>query len=239
MTDAQAAEALRRFRASLPADAHGNVLRLLLNEADLLAYMREAYKVDRRPDAATELRLLARAVRVTGRVAEGIALKYLPSNPSVAWLARVGLIFWGFVEILIPDSFLRLVTTHLFNLLYLFSILLLSGGLLAGASSVWRIGLSVMLVTAVVHAALVWVGDALVGRRPLAGAARDLAVFGGTALAVYGGMHLLERLSGDPPLGWLATIRSRDVVMVIGGAMLTGLLLLAAAARRKPSGRER
>ena len=99
----------------------------------------------------------------------------------MAWLALAGLIFWGLVEVLIPNSLFRHVTTHFCQILYLFAVLLLAGGLLFGAAAVWRLGLSVLLVTAVVHGAVVWIGDALAGRRPPAGAVRDLAVCGGVA----------------------------------------------------------
>lgn len=237
LTTSDVGAAVREFRESISADSHGKILRLLLDEAGLLDYMRRAYEVDRRRDAVTELRLIARAVQVTGRVAEGIARKHLPANPRVAWLARAGLIFWGLVEVLIPDSFFRLVTTHFFKLLYLFAVLLLAGGLLFGATAVWRLGLSVLLVTAVVHGTVVWVGDALTGRRPSAGAARDLAVWGGVALAAYGGMHLLEELFSNPTLGLAAGLRSRDAELVIAGAGVTGVVLLAATAGRKFFGR--
>src|SRR5262249_1683583 len=153
-----------------------------LDEAGLLKYMREEYEVDRQRDTVTELRLLARAAQVTGKVAEGIARKQLPTNPQVAWLSRAGLIFWGLVEVLIPDSYVRLVTTHFLKLMYLFAILLLAGGLLAGTATVWRLGLSVMVITAIVHGALLSVGDALAGRWPRASVARDVAVFCALAL---------------------------------------------------------
>jgi patatin-related protein len=237
LSSAAVAEAVRAFRASLPADASGNVLRLLLNEDDLLSFMRRAYAVDRRGDPASELRLLARAVRVTSQVAEGIARQHLPSEPRVAWMTRAGLIFWGVVEVLIPDSFFRHVATHFFKLLYLFALLLLAGGLLVGAATVWRLGLGVLMVTVLVHGAVVWGGDALAGRRPLAKAVRDLAVCGGVGFAAYGALHLLEQIFGESPLGWLGAVGSRDVVLVIGGAVVTGLVLLAAAGLRKLFGR--
>jgi hypothetical protein len=233
LTASQVAEAVREFRESLPADTYGNVLLLLLDDAGLLEYMRRAYEVDRRRDAVAELRLLARAARITGRVAEGIARKHLPANPRVAWLARAGLIFWGLVEVLIPDSLFRLVTTHFFKLLYLFAALLLAGGFLFGTIAVWRLGLYLLLVTSVVHIAVVWIGDALAGRRSPAGAARDLATCGVVALAAYGGLRLLETAFGGPPLAWLGAVNSRDVGLVTVGAVATGLVLLAAAAWRK------
>jgi hypothetical protein len=54
-------------------------------------------------------------------------------------------------------------------------------------------------------------------------------VLGGLALAIYGAVHLLEQLLG----GEVGAFGSRDVKLVFGGAVLTGLLLLSAAVWRK------
>jgi patatin-related protein len=233
LTETEAAAAVREFRAKLPSDAHTRVLQTLMDEAGLLKYMREEYEVDRQRDAVTELRLLARAARVTGKVAEGIARKHLPTNPQVAWLTRAGLIFWGLVEVLIPNSYFRLLTTHFFKLMYLFAILLLAGGLLADAATVSRIGLAVLAITAVLHIAVLLAGDAIAGRWPRMNVARDVAVFCALALAMYGAVHLLDHVFGSLSLRSLDAVSVRDVGLVVDGVVLTGLVVLGVAALRR------
>jgi hypothetical protein len=112
---------------------------------------------------------------------EGIAEdNQLPTGPGV-WLARLGRIFWGLIEVSVPRSLPSLVFKHWLKLVYLFEVLLITAGVLFPQSDAQRLGLTALVVTLVVHLATFFIADLVRGRQRWALLARALAA---TAVAL-------------------------------------------------------
>jgi hypothetical protein len=114
------ARVVRELRESTPKNARlAAALRLCLEEAVLLDYFRTRYEVDRAFDPQRAMRLLARSTGIVGEMLESLARRYQVRRESVAWVTRLGRVFWGVVEAAVPRSPWNLLTRNFIHLLYL------------------------------------------------------------------------------------------------------------------------
>src|SRR5207249_4682537 len=102
----------------------------LLKEADLHRFIRESYEVDRRLEPEALMRSLARSTQVFGKMLEKLADTHRVRKKELEYIARLGLIFWGLVEVAVPGSFANLLVRHWISVLYLCEALLIAGGLM-------------------------------------------------------------------------------------------------------------
>jgi hypothetical protein len=142
-----------------------DVLLAASQPAQRLKYLKDFDAVDEAVNPAAALRLASRAVRVTGRLLEGMSDQYAVTAKPAAWITRVGSVFWGLVEASLPGAAGELLFRRWVHLLYLFAALMVVGGWLTGTPGVQRFGLLVFGVTLVVHLAILAVRDVIHRRR--------------------------------------------------------------------------
>jgi hypothetical protein len=88
------------------------------------------------------------------------------------------------VEVAVPNTLPNLIVRHWLNLLYLFEILLIVGGILFAESSIERFGFTTLIVTGAAHVALITLGRVMHGKRPWSRLA--LAIAAGLVAATLG-----------------------------------------------------
>jgi patatin-related protein len=229
--------------------------------ASLVGYFRDerGYEVDRRLDPQAMARLAGRATRVFGRVLESLAEKHRVGGSRVAWVTRLGQVFWGLVEVAVPGSFWNLFFLHWIKLLYAFEAFLIVGGLLLADGAVQRFGLVTLAVTAAAHFFVKLLGDYMRGSRYRFLRAMGSVLFVLAAAAVLASAalgfdeltalwsRLGARVAGLPPFSWIAALPasgSRSLLLfgsvaaaaavaavVLGGVSLAARSLAALAAK--------
>ena len=60
-------------------------------------------------------------------------------------------IFWGMVEVSLPDRWAHILTVHLLKLLYLFEVLMIVGGIFLSSNAVQRFGFLAIAITLAIH----------------------------------------------------------------------------------------
>jgi len=139
------------------------VLRRSLTGEALLDFFHRSYTVNRKPNQQIVVRTLARSTQVVGKLFEGIARGGAGSRPA-AWLARLGRVFSGFAEISVRQSLPNRIFNNWLVLIYAFELFLIVAGLLL-STQVYQAGLTVLVVTAVVHVGVLGLGDYLRGAK--------------------------------------------------------------------------
>jgi patatin-related protein len=88
----------------------------------------ESFEVDKRVEASFFVRSIARAIRVVGKMLKTIGDESGsdPGQKIGAWVASVGAVATGLVEVLLPGNWLHLLGRRWLSLLMLFGILLLT-----------------------------------------------------------------------------------------------------------------
>jgi len=140
------------------------ILRSCLNEKDLLRFFREHYEVNRQPNPKTVLGTISRSIQVVGSMLENIAGKH-DRRSSVAWIARLGQLFWGFVTVAVPGSIPQLIFKHWLKVLYTFEALLIGIALLLGNMDMRKLGLTALGITLAVNIAVWALRDYMRGRK--------------------------------------------------------------------------
>jgi hypothetical protein len=171
----------------------------------LLRYFKEepGYEVDRRLDPQVTVQLLARSTRVFGRMLEGLVEKSGADRKRVAWVIRLAQLFWGFVEVAVPGSFLNLLARHFLKLLYAFEVFLIVGGTLLVNPEMQQLGLKSLAITLAANGIVWLLGWYMQGRhrllRLLAGAAALLVVIPVIASALLGFDELYDLVKNYLP----------------------------------------
>ncbi len=75
------------------------------------------------------------------------------------WIARLGQVFWGLIEVAVPHSILNRLFSHWLKLLYLFEIVLLFGAILFGSEETLRLALTLFGVTAAINITMLLLRD--------------------------------------------------------------------------------
>jgi hypothetical protein len=178
---------LNEQKQQLPATLHTVFDACLREPEHLWEYFNTAYKVDRRYDAQNAVRLMARATNVAARMLEGLAEQYKFTNKRMVWITRFAAIFWGLVELAMPQSMGNLLGRHWFKLLYLAALLCILGGAFIGPQQVSTFGWTALAIILGVHTLVTVVGDVL------SGASRKIFA---RAMVYLFGLLLIGLLSG-------------------------------------------
>ena len=145
------------------------ILRHCLSQPALREHLARGYEVDRRIDPAHAARLASRTALTAGRLLTALADRHRGSQRLGPWLTRLGAFSWGFIELALPGSGWNLLARHWLHLLYLVELLLVVGGLLAGASAAQDLGARALVATAAAHLLLAafgtWLTGGIRGRR--------------------------------------------------------------------------
>ena len=148
------------------------------------------------------LRAMSRSTQVIGKVFEDIANQNALDGKSLAWIARLGQVFWGLVEVAVPGSILNLLMMHWLKLLYVLELaLIILAFLFTAPAPLQDFAFRIFLVTVVINVAVLLLRDKMRGKRGwLYGVVSALiAVIG--ILAVVGAADLIG-------LGWSEKIRA-------------------------------
>jgi hypothetical protein len=126
------------------------------------------------------LETAGRGSRILGSMLDAIAEKHRVRSASLAWVTRVMRLFWGFVEVSLPNTIPNLLAHHLLKLVYLFEVVMIVGGVLLSSPAVEHVGILALGATLAVHSIVLMLQDLAKGRSHW----RKIAV--GAVLAVLG-----------------------------------------------------
>jgi hypothetical protein len=135
-----------------------------LNEA-ATAIIRSVYQLgsaDAEPRAV--LNDLARSTTVVGKLLEGLADGYQQEGKNIAkkggsatakkaagWITTAGRIFWGLVEVSVPDSVLFYLSRNLVWIAELLGVLIILLGIAASAPVMWSTGIGILIVVVIAY----------------------------------------------------------------------------------------
>ena len=174
------------------------VLLQSLAEDGFLEFMRSGYQVNRKLDPEPMLRAMSRSTQVIGKIFEDIADQSGLQGRNLTWIARLGKIFWGLIEVAVPGSILRVLFIHWLKLLYLFEVLLLIGGTVLVRPSIQQFGLVTLAMTLAADIGASLLHDAMLGRRKGFKWLKTLGYLVGILLGLLGLLTLFGLLGIGP-----------------------------------------
>ena len=158
--DDEAVNALSRYLENIRH--YGNpALAERINVPELTDYYRESFKQRAALEPESTLRTAARATTVIGKVLSGVSNCYGVNDRYAGWLVRVGQIFWGLVEVAVPQSFANLLFRHWLKVIYTFEVLAIIGGVLFAKPEVTQFGWIAFVATATINAVAWWLSDVM------------------------------------------------------------------------------
>jgi hypothetical protein len=126
---------------------------------------KNGYESDPHPDPQLAVRALARSTRVIGQIFDQIAGSHNVDRRPGRWIAKLGTMFWGLVEVAVPNGLPNLFFRHWLKLLYAFEAVIIAAGLALGFQEVQRFGVVLLAITVVVNLAVWRLGAWISGRR--------------------------------------------------------------------------
>ena len=142
------------------------IMRNSLQDEEFLQFISKGYEVNRKTDAKAMLRAMSRSTQVIGKVFEDIANQNALDGKSLAWIARLGQIFWGLVEVAVPGSILNMLAMHWLKVLYVFEVLLIVFGFLFSAPTALQdFAFRIFLITVAANVAILLLRDRMRGKR--------------------------------------------------------------------------
>lgn len=92
------------------------------------------------------LRDLARSTTVIGKLLEGLADQYDGTGKKIAaGITTMGRLFWGLVEVSVPDSVLFYLSRNWIWILELLGALVIGLGIAAGTPAMWSLGIAILV----------------------------------------------------------------------------------------------
>jgi patatin-related protein len=132
----------------------------------LWEFYNRGFEVDRRLDAETSVRLIARATDIVGRMLQGLA--EANNAEGAARISRrvavLGRMFWRAVEVAVPRSLPHLFFHHWLAVLYVFDFVFILGGIVFGQPQVKNFGWLLLGVTAGANLIVAALTDYITGR---------------------------------------------------------------------------
>jgi patatin-related protein len=168
-----------------------------IRDPDVRDYYRKVFKDRSRLEPEPTLRTAARATTIIGDLLSGISKDYNVSDRYTGWVARLGTIFWGFIEVAVPNSMPHLLFRHWLKLLYTFEVLMIVGAAIFAKSEVSQLGWTAFGVTAGVNVVAWLLRDFIRGKGPVKRFVVFLFVAAFVILALIGALK-----AGSVLLGW-------------------------------------
>lgn len=172
------------FEASLLS-----VMRGALDKEGLLAYMKSDYEVDRQLDPKAMLRVVARSTQLIGKLFEDVANQNNLDGQNLRWIARLGQVFWGLVEVAVPHKLLNLFASYWLKLFYVFWVVVFFGSLVFNSPSSRNFAMMALLATGLTHALILVLRDHMRRRHRWLRFFAALLALLLVALAVFGGYN--------------------------------------------------
>jgi hypothetical protein len=141
------------------------VVRLGLENDELMAFVKSSYEVNRDLDPKLMLRSIARSTQVIGKMFEDMANQRQMEGKRLAWIARFGQFFWGLVEVAIPGSLMNLFFHHWLKVIYAFEVFLIIAPILLNANpDITKLGWTTLALTVTLNIVVLLLGDYIRGR---------------------------------------------------------------------------
>lgn len=142
------------------------VVRAGLENEKLLEFMKSSYVVNRDLEPKLMLRSISRSTQVIGNMFQDMANQRGLEGKRLAWIARLGQLFWGLVEVAVPNSLLHLFFRHWLKVIYVFEVLLLVASIFLGADpAVTKFAWTLLGLTLALTVVVLVVGDYIRGRK--------------------------------------------------------------------------
>lgn len=163
-----------------------------LDDDEIYHYLKTSYEVNREFEPARALDILSRSTQIIGQMFEDVAksaeserVRGALAGPS-AWIARLGSVFWGIVQVAIPGGLGNKVVRHWLKILYFLEVLLLAGSTIAISPTTQQFAVTSLLFTAGVHLLVTALGDLMRTRHWLIRMPLFIVVLGILSLALLG-----------------------------------------------------
>ncbi len=132
----------------------------LLDRTGLVEHLKTSYTFNPNFDVPNAMKSASRAIKVTGRVLEGISRDNNGTGSVPArWLARLGLLLQGLVVVSLPGSMGRMWAGHALSVLYAFLIAALVFAFAFGDGGSRMTVIAALLLTMTVHLVALMIGD--------------------------------------------------------------------------------
>jgi patatin-related protein len=158
-------KSLEPFKTAPVKTGIEEIVRLKLADDELVNFVGESYQFNRQLDPKTMLNSVSRATQIVGKMFEQMADANGLEGKRLAWIARLGQVFWGLVEVAVPNSILNLLLFHWLKILYFFEALVIGGSILLNSKEVQNFGLKALGLTLAVHVAVMLLRDYMRLRR--------------------------------------------------------------------------
>jgi len=132
-------------------------------KAEIYDFVKNQYEFEKKLEPQSLLRVVSRSTKVVGDIFEGIAEDKVQSGSQMRWIARLGQIFWGLVEVAAPNSFFNLLFNHWLVLLYFFEIVLIVGSTIFVKPEVQQFGIVSLVLTLITHLSVTMLNDLMSG----------------------------------------------------------------------------
>ena len=139
--DQEAVDTLLAYLSNLKTycePALAETLNERIKDGEITDYYRAEFKERAKLEPESTLRTAARATTVIGKILSGISTSYEISDRYMAWIVRLGQIFWGLVEVAVPRSLPNLIFRHWLKVIYAFEVLAILGGMIFAKQQVSR-----------------------------------------------------------------------------------------------------
>jgi patatin-related protein len=120
-------------------------------ESQIYEYVKNYYHYEEKLEPKDLLKVVSRSTKVTGDIFEGIAEEKAQAGSRLRWIARLGQVFWGLVEVAAPGSFFNMLFTHWLYILYLFEVVLIIGSTIFVKPETQQFGIVSLILTLIIH----------------------------------------------------------------------------------------
>jgi len=120
-------------------------------ESEIYDFVKNYYQYEEKLEPKDLLRVISRSTKVTGDIFEGIADQKAQAGSQMRWIARLGQVFWGLVEVAAPNSFFNMLFTHWLYILYLFEVVLIIGSTIFVKPETQQFGIVSLILTLIIH----------------------------------------------------------------------------------------
>jgi patatin-related protein len=139
------------------------ILGTSLNEDNVYDFIQKHYEVEKQLEPKPLLQAISRSTKVTGDIFEAIADYKADAGSQMRWIARLGQIFWGLVEVAAPNSFWNKLFKQWLMLLYLFEVVLIVGSTIFVKPEVQQFGIMCLILTLITHLTAITLHDYMKG----------------------------------------------------------------------------
>jgi len=199
------AKLITEFISNLKTYDAAGQLNTLVDEKVLRQHYIDTFPTRSKLNPEPTLKITSRATTVIGKMLSALSKKRNVDSSLVAWIARVGQLLSGLVEVAAPRSMPSLVFRYWLKLLYLFEVLLIVfSTLLAADPKISQFGWNLLGITVATNVA-VWLLSDFMSRRHVV-LRTVLAVLGFSVFLVFliGALKVLGLIGiaihGTPPL---------------------------------------